>query len=192
MLFSEFEVKNGVNVKQIDASSHAIKRAKERFTGWENYNDSQVLGNLRKMLKTSTYAGEVVDEQRKTSHMFVSEKKAIYLSEDLKDINTVMYHSQVSYTPLKRVLLDLHRKEIRKLTRKEKARLKKLDILKDDCSIELAILNRRMKRTRSESVKNQCMIRTKAIEQTLNEYESEIIEIQNEKRVITRSLASII
>ena len=192
MLFQEFAEKNKINWKQIEVKPHAIKRVRERFNGWENHKDDQIKGNLRILLRNSKYVSEIIDEQNKLSYLFVNDKKAIYLSEDFKEINTVMVHTNVSYSPLKEILIDLHKKEIRKITRRENAKVRKLNDLKDDLAIELAILKKRVKRTRSEIVKQSCNCRIKAIYQTVEQYETEIKALQDEKRQISRSMAAII
>ena len=192
MKFDEFARKRGLNVKKINATDHAFKRARERF-GWNTHNDSQILGNLRNLLSKSVYIGEVIEEEhRKTSHMFVSERRGIYLNKELTEIVTVIMHEYVTHVPLKRVMLDLHKKELRKLDRKERSRLKHLESLRDDCDVDLAILKRRLKRTRSESIRLSCQAKINAIKQTVNEYEEEIKRIQNEKRAISRSLAAVL
>ena len=192
MHFDEFAKKRNLNVNNLKVSDHCIKRARERLN-WKNLNDTHILGNLRAMLRKSIYIGKIVtEEERKISYMFANDRRAIYLSENLEFIVTVIVHDVVTYAPLKDELLKSHQKEMRKITRKEKAKLKKLDDLKHDCAIEVAILKRRLKRTRSENVKQVCKTRIKAINKTIEDYENEIKQIQNEKRHIARSMVSIV
>jgi len=189
--FEEFAQVKNINIKSISVTDHAILRAKERLS-WGKLKDTEIVGNLRAVLKNSTYIGEVIDNQhRKVSHMFASDRRAIYLSENYNMIVTVTTHEVVTYIPLKATLLELHKKEIRKLDRKQRAKERRFCNLKDDFKVDLAVAERRLNRTRSQSVINACKANIQGIHQTIGEYENEIKLIQDEKRIVARSMVAI-
>ena len=190
MKFEEFAQVKNINIKSISVTDHAILRAKERLP-WGKLKDTEIVGNLRAVLKKSTYIGEVIDNQhRKVSHMFASDRRAIYLSENYNLIVTVTTHEAVTYAPLRTTLLELHKKQIRKLDRKQRAKEKRLSTLKDDFKVDLALAERRLNRTRSQAVVNACKSNIQAIHQAISEYENEIRLIQDEKRTVARSMVA--
>ncbi|MET3508290.1 hypothetical protein [Halalkalibacter oceani] len=182
---------NNLNVRQVEVSDHAITRAKQR-TSWANMKKEQVIGNIRALLKRSEEICETVDEDGKPAILFAVERVAIYLTLDYKTVITIIRHEQVTYMPIKSKLLELHKKEIKKLERREKARIRRLEDLTIDCNVEIAELKRRIHRTKSESVKKACEARISAIRATIKEYKHEIKSIQDEKRQASRSLVAVI
>lgn len=178
-----------LNTKQINMSDHAYKRAAERL----NLKDKNVaLGHIRSALRRGKRIGHVTSEDGKLSVLYAHGRTGIYLTPDLKTVVTVTKHEVVTYEPLKHKLVSLHEKELRKLTRTEQARLRYLTDLKHDCDVEIAELKRRIHKTRSRNVKLQCEIRIKAIKQSIEEYENEIVELRSQRRQVARSMVALV
>ncbi|WEG18679.1 hypothetical protein PQ478_09380 [Alkalihalophilus pseudofirmus] len=184
---------NGLNVKSIGLSRHAIERARQRVDSWKNANDSIIIGNIRALLKRAEFIGEsVCEEKGNISLLYAVDRIGIYLSTDKKEVITVIKKETVTYKPLRDKMLELHKKEFRKLHRKECARRKRLEGLLLDCEVEIAELKRRKFKTRSQAVRNACDCRISAIQLSIQEYEDEIKAIQDEKRRVGKSLISVI
>lgn len=178
-----------VDVSNVKLSQHGFLRAKERF----NKNTLKDATNyFRGQLETAKYVGVIEDAETHTScHLYANNKIAIILSLDYKTIVTVYKADTITYDPLKEKVLELHRKRFNRFTITEKAKTRKLERLRLECKVEVANCQLRSHKTKSVAVKNACVARINAIHQTLNEYEKEIEDLQNEKRRIARSMISV-
>jgi hypothetical protein len=188
----KFDSVSGINVKQLKVNDHAIKRVKERIPEWANMKKEQIIGNIRAVLKRAEYITDTIDSRGNPASLFIVDKKAFHISPDWTVVYTVVIYEDIKYEPLRKKYVDLHKLELRKLTRKEQARLKYLKKLKMECNVEIASLKLRMFKTKSKRVKDTCTIRLKAIEQSFSEYELEIKDIQSEKTKIAKALVAII
>jgi hypothetical protein len=186
-----FDSVSGINVKKVIITDHALLRAKQR-SHWSKMKDEQIIGNLRALLKRAKRICNSVCERGNPSVMFAVDKYEIHLSPDLTKMHTIMRQEDITYAPIKNKMLELLEKEIRKLQRKEGARIKYLERLTYDCKVEMAELERQIFRTKSPSVKQSCQARLNAINTSIQEYKDEIKSIQDEKRRVSRSLVAVI
>lgn len=183
---------NGINVKKVLVGSHAIKRARERGHWDDKLKDEQIRGNVRSLLGRAKRVCNSIDEEGNPSILFAVDKYEIHLSTDLQTVKTIIKQDKITYKPIQNKVFELIHKEIRKLERKENARIRYLNSLTYDCQVEIAELNRRIFRTKSITVKQSCEARIAAINHTIKEYQQEIKEIQDEKRRISRALVAVI
>lgn len=178
-----------LNVKKVGMTSHAYERAAERF---DLKIESQALGYFRNLLKKAKKIGETVDDEGYPSVLYAYNKAAVYLTLDLKVIKSVRKIETLPHSLLKDNVVKLHEKEIRKLTRAENAQKRRVEAFQLDLDIEVAMLKRRIHRTRSEAVKKSCEARIKALHKTLEEKKKEVKDIQDEKRRVANSMVSLI
>jgi hypothetical protein len=73
----------------------------------------------------------------------------------------------------------------------EKARIRKLELLKYEFGAEISQHQLHIYKTKSQSVKLACQGRINALEQSLKELENEIDEVKNHKRQMAYALASV-
>lgn len=178
-----------LDVKKITMTEHAYQRAKERF----NMPDrSHALNHFRVTLKLAKKVGQTIVDDGTETILYAHGRTAVYLSLDLKTIITVNKFEYVSYQPIKDKVEALHRKEFKKLERIEKSKIRKLNDIKLKYAIEIAQLNYRQKRTRSNQVREYCESRKKEINIMFAEFEKEISEIQSNKRQIARSMVAVL
>jgi hypothetical protein len=181
-------IKLEVDVLNIKFTNHALQRAKERF----NKSPKEAIPYFRSVLKEAKYIGIIEDsESNKSGQLFANKRIAIHLSMDCNAVLTVYKADTVTYEPLKDKVLELHKKKFNHCTITERAKQKRLDMLKLETEVEIAECKLRLHKTKSNAVKLACEARIKAIKQSLLEYQHEIEELQSEKRRIARSMISV-
>lgn len=182
---------NDLKLKDIALTSHSTDRARERLNiTTKDYNT--ILGRVRNELKLAKYIGVILDDEGKESHLYSYNNIGYYLTMDKKKVATIMIHNKISYAPLKKNMIELHKKEIRKLTRAEVARLKRFDEFKLKMQMEVSALEYKIHRSRSKRAKNTYMNMIDQWNQQHKELEDEIVNIKKEKRRVSRSLVALI
>ncbi|PAD70532.1 hypothetical protein CHH83_01655 [Bacillus sp. 7586-K] len=175
-------------LSKIQLSSHAIKRCKERFS----LDSPHALGHIRAKLKNAKRIGVFTDENGIESILYANGRMGIYVSTDYKEVRTVIKRESVTYEPIKNVVAEIHAKELRKLSRKEKACKNRLEEERIEVNLEIAKLERRLFRTRSEAVKMACKARINALNIHIKEKEDEIEQIKATMRQISRSMVAVV
>jgi hypothetical protein len=183
---------NGLSINKISKitlTNHAHERATERF-GLKDR--AQATGFFREKLRTAGRLGEVIAADGNDAVLYANEGVAIYLSPDLEKVITVCIHNPFKYNPLKDKVQLLYSKELRKISRTEKAQVRRVKHTKAELEIELAELNLRLLRTKSKAVKTSCEARIMAIKNHLHELEKELKGIQDSKRQISKVLTTLV
>ncbi len=176
-------------IDEIVMTKHANQRASERF----QFNKEKAIEYFREQLKKATRIGKVVDEGGNEGYLYGIDQIAIIVSIDLKEIKTVYRKGSVSvYEPIRNTLCELHKKELRKLERKEQTCLKRLTVYKYESAIEKSELEYRIYKTKSPSIKMVCKARIKALDERLVELENEIDQIKKNRNLVAKSLVSVI
>jgi gamma-glutamylcyclotransferase (GGCT)/AIG2-like uncharacterized protein YtfP len=174
----------------IKMSTHANSRANQRF----NLSKTEALECFRDTLKKARYLGVVSDKYGSEGKLYTINKIAIITTLDLAEIKTVYRREDVTikYEPIRKKMCEFHDKELRKLNRRESSMVKKLELLKLETQVEIAQLNLRLHKTRSQAVKNVCKARANAINERIHEIESEINQIRKDRNTITKSIIAVI
>lgn len=184
-----------INFSTLSIDDHAVKRAKERFGKTDKNSAMQF---CKCALGRAKYIGETTCEKGHRSHMFSDNKIAIILSLDLNKIVTVYKVKDREYivkteqdNPLHKKLTRIYEVEFRKHDRLEKSKERLLEKAKIEFGIEIATLKHRSYKTRSISVRNACVARINAISSYIGEFESQLKEVQDNKRKIAKAMACI-
>lgn len=186
----EFNTKNPeLNTKKIKMSPHAYARAAERFN---KRNKEEALGHFRGILRQAQKIGETTCEKGNRTILYAYQRHAVYLSLDLTTIITVNRFENTTYEPIKDKMVSIHRKEFNKLERQERSTEKKLKLLQLESAIEIAQLNYRSIKTRSQNVKKECSYRIEELEAQLKNMEEELHKIKSSKRQVARSMVSVL
>lgn len=179
-----------VKVVDVQLTDHSYERAIDRFS-LKHTKKEDVLKYLQKHLSDAEYIGQVTSADGNDSEMFVKGQFCFHLNTELDKIITVVkIENKIKCNPVQDKMNNLVHKEFRKLDRTEKARLRKLHDYRYDVEIEIAEANRRIYRTRSESVKLACQARIKALELELEQLQLEIEQLRTSKRQVAYLLAS--
>lgn len=181
-----------VPLKSIEVSQHAHERAIIRFS-LKYTSKSDVVKFIHKNLIQAEYIGQITDTEGNDSHFFVRNKIGFHLSLDLRLIYTVIkIEDKIAPSPINDKVKELIHKEFRKLDRKEKAELKKFELFKREANYKIAEVSLRKYKTKSLSVKMSCEALINALQESLQEYENNLLRIKTDKRKIAYSLASCI
>ncbi|EGL17499.1 MULTISPECIES: hypothetical protein [unclassified Paenibacillus] len=181
-----------VNLKALEITSHAIERAKERFN---ILNELDIVNMCKTIIKTGVYIGEITCEKGNKSHLFASGKKGAIISQDLSKVVTVIEYRRGHIpdldkkNPLHNKLVALYHSEMKRLTKLEQSLLKKLKETKLYNDIEIAELNLKLYKTRSEKTKKEVEQRIAEIKNKFEEQEFAMKQIESDKRIIAKSMA---
>lgn len=178
-----------LSVNKITLSEHALKRVNERL----GIKDTKTaVKTIRNTLKQAKRIGVVQDKKGEESVLYAYDGLAIYLTLDLTKVKTVIQRTELNYQPIREKVVELHKKELRKVERIEQMKKKRLRLEKLRINIELARLEYRKETTRSKNVKAQCDKEIKEYKSYIKSLESELDKISTQKKMIAHSLVSVI
>jgi hypothetical protein len=181
-----------LDISKIFLSDHAIDRAYERMQ-LDSWKKEKVCKHVKSLLKRAKYIGRIAPTDDGTdSEMFVKGSFSFLLNTNLTTVKTIIKTDRLQYNPVQEKVKCLYEKEFRKLDRKEKARLNKLELYQYEVAAEISKHQLHIYKTKSISVKLACQGRIKALEQSLKELEIEINKVKNQKRQIAYALAQVI
>jgi hypothetical protein len=178
-----------LDVSKVKMNEHAYERAAERFN---LTNKNEALAYFRGVLKKATCIGETICSKGNPAILYAHHHVAIYLSLDLTTIYTVNKFDTVSFEPLKNKIYQLHRKEFNKLDRTIKCKISRLKMYKLESAIELAQLEYRRIKTRSQNVRDCSNKRIEEIREQIKKMELEIINLQSDKRALSKSMVAVV
>lgn len=192
MPLSNSNLTNGLSINKINRitlTNHALERAAERL-GIQN--NAHATGFFREKLRDATRVGETLSRDGNESILYANDGVGMHLSPDLEKVITVCIYNPLLYDPIKDKVKFLYDKELRKISRAERAKMRRMNYIKAELQIELAELNLRSLRTRSQAVRDSCQARTNAIQYHLQELEREVKLIQNSKRQLSKVLSTLV
>ncbi|MNF95308.1 hypothetical protein D3C84_780540 [compost metagenome] len=172
----------------IELSPHAYQRASERF----KKDESAAPGYFRSILKQAKRIGLQKDSHGNDSILYAHGRIAIYVEPDLSEIKTVLKQESVTYSPIKTKVAELHEREIRKLERTEKSKLRNLQSEELQVNVEIANAKLRIHKTRSEAVRMACAAHIKGLEEYIGQLKEEIETVQSQKRQVCRSMVAVV
>ncbi|MGG3890190.1 hypothetical protein [Metabacillus fastidiosus] len=174
--------------ESIVMSDHAYLRSSERF----NMDKVKALPYFRSVLSKARKIGITVDKDGKENILYASGRIAVHVSLDLKVIVSVNKHESVTYEPMKRIFIEIHAKELRKLNKRKNTCSRRLEETILESNIKIAELKLRIHKTKSPSVKISCAANIKAIEIYIDELKEEIRNIQDNIRQLSRSMVAVV
>ncbi len=169
-------------------TSHALEKVRERL-GLSNKNKQYISEYINNLILESEYITDTTATDGNTCSMFVNDGIAIYIDKNNNTIVTVNKFKKATYCPLYPKIVEMHKKEIRKLDRKEQAVLNKIRTYDLESAVKLAQLELRKHKTRSNNVKRECMMSMDLIKGQKGKLKSELDEVRDAKKKIANSLA---
>jgi alpha-galactosidase/6-phospho-beta-glucosidase family protein len=194
--FARNEFENGLTLAMINnliISNHAKQRGKERF----NFkNDSEIISTVKDGLKKSKYIGLVPASDGNESHLFAYQDMGIHISKDYKCVNTLVHYrerylSEVinSYDEIKKAIIDLQYREMKKLSKNRVRMSKKVVLDQLDSNVEIAELERKIYKSKSEKAKAEYNNRKEVLIKSMQEQEENLKEINSKIRKVGGALA---
>jgi hypothetical protein len=184
-----------INIHQLKLTDHAIKRLRERL----NIKDTTYgLKVVKDIVNNGEYLGEHFSGDSFDNYkyddkcsMFVGKGTMVVVNNKTFDVVTVMQKEDHTYfhDKLKQQYIKLGSKEIRKLNRREQTLHKRLEEFKLDYDVQMALLNKRMYRTRSRNVITECKKSKEILDRQINCIKEDIRQVQVEKRKVAYSLS---
>lgn len=176
-----------LDVNKLILSDHAYERAIERLN-LKVVDVKQVTNNVRNLIKNSKFITETTAKDGNRCYMFASKGIAYFIDKGLRTVVTINKFESMPHNPIHSKAKELYQKEIRKLDRSERARMKQLELLKLESNYEIAELMLKMHKTKSESVKLACKGRQEALKMRVDELHKEVKDIQDKKRQIANAM----
>ena len=193
---TENQLKNGLTLSLINKliiSGHAKRRGKERF----NFkNDVETDMEVRGALKVAKYVGLVPASDGNESHLYVHNNLGIHISNDYTNVNTLVPYSErylsdvlKNYEEIRNAIIELQLKEMKKLN-KTRIKLKK-KVVEDklDFNIEIAELQKKIYKSKSEKAKEEYNQRIEYLLGAMLEQEESLKGISTKIRTVGGSLA---
>jgi hypothetical protein len=180
-----------VTYNKIKLTDHSIQRIRERL----NIKDTTyALNFVKDIIKNGEYLGEHFggspNDESELCSMFVAKGIMVIVNSKM-EVVTVMKKEDHTYfhDRLRNQYIKLGTKEIRKLNRREQTLHKRLEEYQLEYDVQMALLNKRMYKTRSNNVRKVCKTEKKQLNSSLNTLKQQIRDVQLEKRKVAYSLS---
>lgn len=171
--------------KQIEVTPHAEEQAQKRFNARYNQARKWIIDNLRK----AQYIGIIENEDSKPARLFGYHRIAFVVDID-RDCVITVYPRHESPQSIHSRIKEIVTKELRKKDRKVSALERKTKLTKADLRVELAELERRKIRTRSDAVRLACQARINAINDRLRELDEEVDREKQERSALLKGVVA--
>lgn len=165
-------------------TQHAIDRAVERFGVKRQLAESWIRTNLNK----AKFIADIVESNGRDGRLFVNEGIAFIIEKADTRVITV-YKPNVPAALYDKVATIVQR-ELAKSERQERSIERRNTLIKAELRIELAELNLRLLRARSQATKNAVTGRIRAVELRIAELDAEIDEVRRNKSKVARGVAA--
>src|SRR5690606_35523284 len=140
-------------------------------------NNQYISEFINGIISESEYITDTTATDGNTCSMYVNNGIATYINKSTKAVVTVNKFKKATYCPLHPKIVEMHRKEVRKLDRKEQVVLNKIEEYELESAVELAQLELRKHRTRSNNVKRECIMKIDLINGQKERLKSELAEV---------------
>jgi hypothetical protein len=180
-------------IHDITIGEHCLKRIRERM-GIKDTIEAR--RTIKDYLKKAKFIGLTPSSDGGESYLYSYMGVGIHVSTDYRNVKTVVnYNADYVHRMFKTLdhvkasIVETHEKEMRKLTRRRKSLLKKDVEKRLDFNVELAELERKIYRTKSEKSKETYIKRKQEILMELNSYTSEKEEIETQMRTLSGAMS---
>ncbi|MEJ3719290.1 hypothetical protein WGM54_14820 [Paenibacillus polymyxa] len=181
-----------IDTKNIELTAHAFERVQERF---EDYGKNKKMATdyVKKLLKSSEYIGLISDKDGVDADFYVYNNEiAILIRPNTTMVATIYSIDRDNRQSIgfRNKVVELYKKELRKIHRLEIARRRKTEVLEAKNEAEIAALKYKRLRTRSENVKKECNNIIANLHNEIWNMKKEIKDIQAQKRNIAFAIAT--
>ncbi|QIC06139.1 hypothetical protein GOP56_11285 [Brevibacillus sp. 7WMA2] len=168
----------------LTVSSHAIKRAVERF----NVSQTKAAEWIRNQLSRAMFISTTIDKYGKPGRLYARGQIGIILHESSDLVVTVMQYTKPTPDVRDKVCIYLT-KELRKLERKESSLSRKTRITIAEMTVERSRIVLKRERARSVATINACQALINGIDLHITQLNAELRALRLEKKNVAKSLA---
>lgn len=165
-------------------SQHAIDRAVERFGIKRNLADNWIRTNLNK----AKFISETISEDGNPARLFAYDR-VVFILEAVENRVITIYKPKAP-SEISSKITKLLNRELARFETAERKVERRNTLYKAELEVEIAELNLRLLRARSESKKMALKARIQAIQLRIDELDNEIIEVKREKTAVARGVAA--
>jgi DNA repair exonuclease SbcCD nuclease subunit len=170
---------------KLTISNHALDEAVKKFGRQHKLAE----GWIRSNFSQAKYIGMVLDDEAaKECRLFSHQRICFILATETDHVITVYPRRHATPTLTSKINAIIE-KEVRKAERKVRAVLNRNTLIKADVKVEIAELERRIVRTKSQSVKSACQARINALNEYLSEITTEEGNVKKEKSTLLKGVA---
>lgn len=182
-------------IASLQFSDHAYRRIKERLDIRTKKVQEET---LKDYLINSVYVGFVVAEDGNESYLYAYNGIGIYLNPKKEKLVTVKDYekkrlvSAISIMDdMKQAVIDIQKKKMKQLNRKHKKLT--TQIMEDNLNyaVEIAELDRKIFKTKSEKVKEKYVNRREELISLSNVDKSEVLELESNMRILSKGIVGI-
>lgn len=166
----------------LEITKHAIDEAVSKFGKQRKLAEGWIRSNFAK----AKYLGDILsDDGKGTRRLYAYNRIAFVLDPEVDRLVTV-YPRKSAAPQLSHRINDIIAKEIRKAERKERALEKRTKLTVADLRVELAHLERRKVRTKSDAVRLATQARINAVNERIDELEAELVAVKQERSTLLK------
>lgn len=194
------KVKENIYVKNVKLSTHGYERFAERIDGSMTLNEATRF--VRKELKDAKRVGLITSYHGRLSVLYAKDQIGYYLSPDLKTLVTVSKCKEVTYEPIKQLMLNkvltkeeliqLHMGALEKVEEIEQRQVKQLLKVESDFTETKRICSDLIRNADKHWKKQGYKDAIRTLSYNLKLEGRKLFKISFEKRQILRSLTSLL
>lgn len=180
-------------MKMYDVTEHAIQRAVERL----GISKEHARNHLINIMQSAYYHGSTPYAKGvRKLYDHVKSKTRIVVSDDNSTIITVykfpeIYEATTEFPKfVQEKVAKVVQRELKRFESTERKVERRNTLYKAELEVEIAELNLRLLRARSESKKMALKARIQAIQLRIDELDNEIIEVKRKKSIIAKGVAA--
>jgi hypothetical protein len=178
-------------VKKYNVTQHAVKRVVERL----GIHEDNVINYINQLMQTAYYNGDSASKYGITRvYDHYKTRTRIILDKDDRVVTIYRIQEELNTTELPAYFRDklkiLFKKEHANLDLMERKVERRNTLSIAEIKVELAELNLRLLRARSESTINAINARVKALEIAIDERNEEVNEIKRNKEFISKAVTN--
>ncbi|WP_232696135.1 hypothetical protein [Brevibacillus daliensis] len=168
----------------VTVTRHAAEEAVKDFRIPQRTAEEWVRSTFRK----ARFVANIISGEGKPTRLFSHNGIALAVAPEEDRVITV-YPANPSATVRQRVQAMVQR-ELAKIERREQALLRRNELTKAELTVELAQLQLRLIRARSEATKLASQARINAINEYFTQLDSDLLAVKHEKRAVAKTVAA--
>lgn len=172
---------------RVRVSQHAAEEYVKDFGGTVEQARSRIGVNIRR----ATHVAEVTGADGKSGVLYAYGGACYIVRHDERGpVVVTVYKTEPVVAAVRDKVREMVTKELRKAERKERETACRIAVEKAEIVVEIAQINLRMVKSRSEAVRIACQARINALHTAIAELDEELRKVIGNKRAIAKTVAA--
>lgn len=182
-------------VANLKFTEHAIKRIRERM---DLHTRNVAEATIRDYLINADFVGTVIAEDGNESLCYVHNRIGIYLEPTKQRVITVYDYEvgQFEYLinhmdDIKKAVIEVQKKKMKQLNQKHRRIARKAVENKYDFAVEIAELDRKIFKTKSDKVREKYQKRKDELVSLMEEEHKSVLAIEKDMRMLSKGICAV-